>query len=123
MLYVSALGFLIWAMARFAATIAKGVSGARGLTFGLFVLVAGLPLLVLTLLDGDWSKKPIAAVWLFYPLLKMINVPDTVRLDVLTIALIETTGVGYGLGVLFLIAQFARDRRRQFASAIARVSA
>lgn len=75
--YLSGLGFLFWALARRASTFARGVSGARALVFGLYAVLAALPLMILTLTsrngNNDPANNPVAMVWLFYPLMNLGN--------------------------------------------------
>lgn len=89
--YLSGLGFLFWGLSRLAATLVRGVSGARALAFGLYVLLTALPLMIMGLSDQRWDQSLVAPFWLFYPLLQGgSSVP----------ALLLTGTICYGVGVI-----------------------
>ncbi len=72
--YVGGLSFLVWGVARFAATLTKGVSQARGITFGIFALLIAVPLMVFVCMSNTNpsinNDNPLQALWLLYPLTK-----------------------------------------------------
>ena len=70
MYYLSGAGYLCWALSRRAATFVATASGARALAFGLYVITAALPLMLMGLTDRNLENNPIGVLWLFYPLLK-----------------------------------------------------
>ncbi|HEY3266228.1 MAG TPA: hypothetical protein VGM37_04830 [Armatimonadota bacterium] len=69
--YVSSIGFMLWCVARRACTWVAGLSQARSLTFGLFVVLALLPAGVALVISPELSHIEDSAVlhaWMFYPL-------------------------------------------------------
>ncbi len=101
--YLSGLGFLLWSLSRRAATLVVGVTGARGLSFILFAVLAWLPIALLGILytgmsGSDESGSPLAWVWILYPLLKLDM--DAWHSGAAQTALLWSGLFCYGLGAL-----------------------
>lgn len=69
--YLSGVGFLFWALSRRAATLVRGVSGARALAFGLYALVTALPLMLRGMFVQGGDDSPFEVFWIFYPLARL----------------------------------------------------
>jgi len=74
--YLSSLGFLFWSLSRWTATMVKGTSAARALSFIFFAVLSWLPIALLGLLYSGISSNqedasPIAWFWIFRPLLDL----------------------------------------------------
>lgn len=106
-LFISGIGFLLWAISRCVGKTVRGLSAARAVTFGVFTLIAGAPMLFLGLSNRSWEENPLTALWLFNPLLHSRNEIKVI------VALIVAAGLSYLWGVLFLGADAWLSRRRR----------
>jgi len=68
--YVAGMSYLVWGVARFAATLTKTVSQARGITFGIYALLIAVPLMLLVCTANTNNDNPLQALWLLYPITK-----------------------------------------------------
>lgn len=95
-LYSSGLGYLAWCVARRAASLVAGMTGARATAFAfLFILAAFPPLLVaLAETSAQQEPNPFFRFWIFYPLTQSGG-SDPVS------ALLISTALCYGVGTLF----------------------
>jgi hypothetical protein len=110
--YLSGLGFLVWAISRWAAVTTRGVSGARALAFGTFAILSGVPMLVLSLGGGQWEDNQMSALWLFRPLLTSHDY------EIFPAQIISGV-VGYSLGVGFVLLRRVMVCRRATAAVAA----
>ena len=102
--YMLAMGFLVWALSRFAGSVVSELSSARAATFALFIVLAGLPTLALALSMTDWKSNPLASLWLLSPLL--YNEPGAM-MD----AMARAGCLAASLGVIVFLAEQGRRRR------------
>ncbi|MBC8101795.1 MAG: ABC transporter permease subunit [Cytophagales bacterium] len=84
-LYLAGLGLLFWQLARLAACLVRRVSGARALAFGLFALLAALPIMGLALISNNsqnssWEDHILGCLWLLRPLFKLGQPQEIVAL-------------------------------------------
>ncbi len=74
LVYVVALGFLVWAVSRFAARLTPNLSSARAIAFGIFCGIVAAPMMGLAFADGSWSDHPLSALWIMRPLNATSNI-------------------------------------------------
>lgn len=70
--WLSGLGYLAWALSRWAAVIVKTLTSARAMSFGLLAVAAAIPLAIIAVMDTDGSAmdlNPVGTFWIMSPLL------------------------------------------------------
>ncbi|MES2464943.1 MAG: ABC transporter permease subunit [Armatimonadota bacterium] len=112
--HISGLGFCFWAISRFAAGVMPGVTQARSLAFGSFVLLCALPILVLSLTSRGylWHNEPAAMLWLLYPFVNASESRGPVFVSMLLCGLQAFTW-----GFAFMLAQIRWHRSAAVAAA------
>jgi len=105
--YVSGIGCLIWCIGRRMASLLSGVVTARPVTIIIFIAIAAVPAMFLTIAStistghdfNYWLQTLIGRLWLLYPVFAMGNSDGK---DMIW-AFAGTGALAYGIGLLFYL--------------------
>jgi ABC-type transport system involved in multi-copper enzyme maturation permease subunit len=95
--WLSSLGFLVWALSRWAAGIVKSLSSARALAFGTALVIAIVPFAIMLITNADGSNldtNPLGMIWILSPLLHAKAVDSGAFLFL-------AGSISYGAGIIF----------------------